>query len=371
LQTIDAGGSGVSFASVSSAGINVTSDLNVRILVVGNNHKVKWWSGTEPGTWQISANDSTFTEATFAFGLYSGAGTGLVGVQYDNLSLTALTPTTPSTLWKGVGAIREAAMASDLTLVNVSWYYDWASQSVTGIGPVPSTPGIEYVPQMWGDWDRTYAGFDVGGTPGGVDRSIRHPARLQRARRARPGRHDRCSGRWRCGRSWRPPVPGWGHQRQAVASPTTRWGGSPASCRANGGAAPRVDFMCVHWYPEYDSGYSSLAAFLDYIHTTYARPVWLTEIGTLGGGASANAAMVDDVMDICNARPWVERIAWFVLNDTNAGWPNTGLVASGALTAAGTIYATYPERPTNLSIAVTSTAAGGRPPPAPSAWLVG
>jgi hypothetical protein len=56
-----------------------------KVRVVGNRHQVRWWTvgNSEPGTWQLDANDSTYT--TGAFGLRTYGGTNL---EFDDLTIT-------------------------------------------------------------------------------------------------------------------------------------------------------------------------------------------------------------------------------------------------------------------------------------------
>lgn len=46
----------------------------------------------------------------------------------------------------------------------------------------------------------------------------------------------------------------------------------------------RVDFMCVHWYPDWktsmtdsDSAAKELAEYVTAVHDRWKRPIWLTE----------------------------------------------------------------------------------------------
>lgn len=362
LANLDAGGIGVNIATVASAGVNVTTDIKFRILAVGSNHKVRWWpaTGTEPSTWQINVNDSTWTSGHFALGLYEGDYVGGFNqAEFDDLRVAA--PTVATTLMKGVGAIPDANTATDLDTLNVSWWYEWDNPTTHAH---VSPPGYEYVPMMWGDWDRTYPGFDIGGTPAeaiGTSRVL-----LGFNEPNIPSQADMTVAR--CLELW--------PQMEATGARL----GSPA-CSPNGGQEayldaffagnPRVDFLCLHWYPEYDAGYPNIGNYLDHYHTRYGLPIWLTEItaGTTGSIADS-AALINTAMAACASRPWVERIAWFFLarDPGAAGWPNSSLVNSdGSLNAAGTVYASYPPGeivytggPVALggSAAGTSTAAG-------------
>jgi hypothetical protein len=337
LANLDAGGIGTNIATVASAGVNVTSDIKFRILVVGSNHKVRWWpaTGTEPSTWQIDLNDSTWTSGHFALGLYEGDYVGGSNqAEFDDLRVAA--PTTPTTLMKGVGAIPDANTAIDLDTLNVSWWYEWDNQTTHAH---VSPPGYQFVPMMWGDWDRTYPGFDIGGTPAEAigDSSILLGFNEPNI----PSQSDMTVAR--CLELW-PQMEATGARLGSPAlSPN---GGQEAYLDAFFAGNPRVDFLCLHWYPEYDAGYPNIGNYLDHYHTRYGLPIWLTEItaGTTGSIADS-AALITTTMAACEARPWVERIAWFFLarDPGAAGWPNSSLINSdGSLNAAGTVYASYP-----------------------------
>lgn len=356
LQYVDSGGGAFTIATVDSAGVNVTTDLKVRILVVGNNHKVKWWTGTEPGTWQIDTNDATFTTGTFALALYSGAGSSTRQVEFDDLSVEPLTPAPPAVVfWKGVGVVREAGgVVEDMDSLNCSWYYDWGSYSSP---PQPWLPGgAQYVPMVWGDWE-------LYGEPG--------PSAAVGSSKILLGFNE-------------PDEPS--QSNMTVARALALWPqleatgallGSPAPSSSgngitwlssfmsgNGGTPPRVDIICAHWYVEYNMGYSDLGDWLDYLHTTYpGKPIWLTEVGSLGSTSASfdtNAALMPTVMGKLATRPWVERIAWFVCRrypGSEAGWPYSRLVEdNGTLNAAGTQWATYDAGPmAGISIGTSTT----------------
>jgi hypothetical protein len=333
LANLDTTGIGSNIATVTSAGVNVTSDIKFRILAVGTNHKVKWWpaSGAEPSTWQIDINDSTWTSGHFALGLYNGDNTGTNVAEFDNLSLVV-----PTTLLKGVGAIPDAYTATDLATLNCSWWYEWDNPTTHAH---VSPPGFQYVPMMWGDWDRTYPGFEIGGTPAEAIGSSTILLGFNEPNI--PSQADMTVAR--CLELW-PQLEATGARLGSPAlSPN---GGQEAYLDAFFAGNPRVDFLCLHWYPEYDAGYPNIGNYLDHYHTKYGLPIWLTEItaGTTGSIADS-AALITTVMAACEARPFVERIAWFFLarDPAAAGWPNSSLVnANGTLNAAGTAYASYP-----------------------------
>jgi hypothetical protein len=75
-------------SSVTDATLNAIGIRWFRVRVVGNHHQVRWWTdgGSEPGTWQLDATDSTYTTGAFGIRAYQGA---------DTLICDDLTITTP------------------------------------------------------------------------------------------------------------------------------------------------------------------------------------------------------------------------------------------------------------------------------------
>lgn len=354
LVMIDGSASGNPVVTVNSAGVNTTAQINVRILHVGNSIKVRWWTGTEPGTWQITYTDATYTTGAFAFGLYSGNTSLPFQVDYDDFALVV--PAPPAAVpAKGVGVVYDASDVSaapgDLANLETSWWYNWASYSVSGIGGIPATPSIEYVPMMWGDWinDARWGTATGDGSLGGDPASSIGPSNILLGFNE-PNVAEQANMTVARSLALWPQLEATG---ALLGSPAvsgdpglgygTAWLSSFMS--GNGGAAPRVDFICAHWYPQYDAGYSNVGDYLDYLHTTYGKPIWITEIGTLGGDFAANAALMATVMTALSTRPWVERIAWFVQTRQagGAGWPTSMLTStSGVLNTAGTAYKAYP-----------------------------
>lgn len=251
-------------------------------------------------------------------------------------------------LWKGVGSISRVDLPRDLGSVGVSWYYDWANYSaVAGLPDVPATPGVEYVPMMWGDWENETR-FDIGGPPSasigqanvllgfnepdGVNQSNVTPARALALWPQLDATGCRLGS----------PAPAGDPTSQAWLA--TFMAGNP-----------RVDFICLHWYVEYNSGYTNLGDFLDHVHGLYGLPIWLTEVGSLSGSYSDNVALMDTVLPIVIARPWVERFSWFALQP-GTGFATVNLVDSGgSLTASGTKYATFANKIQHLTPVTAAT----------------
>ena len=275
-------------------------------------------------------------------------------------SLTITAAAAP-TLRKGTSIIwRETYTDADLALLKVSWWYDWGNYSYADAVNVPGADGIpwsqtvtpNYVPMCWGDWEDTSQWFH-GASPA-LSQSI-HAADTMLGFNE-PDNADQANMSVSRALALWPQLVATGCRLGSPAPSGTNGGTVGLAWLAsfmsgNGGAAPKVDFICAHWYKDYDYGYPNIGDYLDFLHTTYGKPIWLTEVGDLSEGISANAALMPTVMSALATRPWVERVAWFTNRDSG-GWPGAYMIDSGGtLNAAGTQYATYPPGP----IAVTAT----------------
>jgi beta-glucanase (GH16 family) len=273
-------------------------------------------------------------------------------------------------LWKGAGVIPvpPGNVAADLTKLDCSWFYDWASYSVPGH---EEAPGFEYVPMMWGDWinDPRWGTATGDGSLGGDPVSS-----LGSAGTLLGFNEPNQSGQAnmtvaRALELW-PQLVATGAR---LGSPATS-GDGMAWFNSFMAAGPKVDFVCAHWYLNLDGNLAALAARLDYLWTTYGKPIWLTEISDTGSGINGVANWIPQVMSMLLTRPFVERVGWFTTRD-NSGYTGLHLVNNdGTLNAAGTAYAVYQEvvYVNKTGTAAVSwndalTAAGKRTPKATSA----
>ena len=372
------GGAGtVTVATASYTYITGTHHIRVRMFENTVVAKV-WFHGTnEPVNWMVTGAALDRSGAGHNFALLAArlSGTGPSYVRWDNISLRdhTLTPLAPPTggpvalagasagiatttavmsggtsglgLWKGVGIIiPDGNVPGVMASLHASWWFDWGNYSVT-TPPHENAPGYEYVPMMWGDWVNE-SRFDIGGPPSA---SIGTSTTLLGFNEPDQSGQSSMSPA-RALELW-PQLEATGAR---LGSPAPGGGGLAWLATFMAGN-PRVDFICAHWYVDFNMGYTDVGAFLDYLHTTYNKPIWLTEVGNLSGGTAANTSLVPTVMTALSTRPWVERVAWFVARDANSGWPGTGLVnANGTLTTTGTAYAPYPAGPVSLA----GTAAG-------------
>ena len=112
-------------------------------------------------------------------------------------------------------------------------------------------------------------------------------------------------------------------------------------------AAPKVDFVCVHWYAPPNT--TSFLKEIDAIYAKYQKPVWVTEFavadwsGKSPGGFAAS--LVETFMkDACaglDARPFVEKYTWKTRTTDDVHMGTSALFNDdGSLTALGQLYAT-------------------------------
>ena len=245
--------------------------------------------------------------------------------------------------WKGVGLVSEGHVTADNALLKVSWFYDWASYTVPGHED-DTSGNVQYVPMMWGDWinDPRWGTATGDGTLGGNPASSIGNSKILLGFNEPDDNNQAAMSVSRALALW-PQLEATG-ARLGSPAPSAGGGGLPwlASFMSGngGGYIPRVDFICCHWYPDYNV--QSLASLLDGLWATYGKPIWLTEVSQLGGSTSDNATLIDQVLPLLISRPWVERVAWFTVRD-NTGFSGTQLVENtGALSTAGAVYDNYP-----------------------------
>lgn len=216
---------------------------------------------------------------------------------------------------KGVGDYAGIPGAvSNLYATHVGWYYDW------GTAPVGDTPGVQFVPMIWGHANVTAKELDAAKACGagvllGFNEPNVHPQSNMTVEQAIADWPKLMATGLRLGS----PAPGWGDD----TDPHGWLARFMAEAKARG---YRVDFICLHPYQaEFDAvkATADLKKELEYVHRAYGLPIWVTEYGmvnwndwnkpgeypdnaTAARFATLSAAMMDKL-------PYVERYAWFSL----------------------------------------------------------
>ncbi len=112
---------------------------------------------------------------------------------------------------------------------------------------------------------------------------------------------------------------------------------------ANGGRAPRIDYIGFHWY---DYGLDSQLTRL----TKYGKPFWVTEFANWH--SQTDGAQIDtlakqetqmqEMVNVCETRADVFRYAWFTGRVSPDPHYSSLLAAQGQLTGLGQLYLTLP-----------------------------
>ena len=245
----------------------------------------------------------------------------------------------------GVGAWEEGPpgwAANRVSALGVAWHYVWGPKPLTSDEQEPQSEFVPMIRDALQLRDNRKVLTDISASEATVLLGFNEPDRADQADMT----VEDAATLW-------PPLVG---TRKRLGSPAPSKGealppgGWLARFMAAASAAGlRVDFIAVHYYaPSHD-----LAAFrryLERVHRTYDRPVWVTEWALVDpdtwkdGRARyspndaacffrAGAAMLDDLN-------FVERHAWFAAFDGGDGWHlNThAIAADGSLTPIGRAF---------------------------------
>jgi len=233
---------------------------------------------------------------------------------------------------KGVAYSPNSGRCEDLSNLGLAWYYNWSGSSDCVGGP-------EYVPQIWGSWDKldwvplpskavskgasSLLGFNE---PDGGDQ-----ANLS---------VDEALALW----------PEF--QKTSVQL------GSPASAQRvwlegfmSGVAAQqlRVDFIAMHWYGWDPGSCNDVKSLEDKI--TWAeqwhRPIWITEWSCRAQPAAVSEKFYADAIVMFRSHPQVQRYAWFLTRSasdaSHTDFANATLLdANGSPSALGNRYIAAP-----------------------------
>ncbi len=258
--------------------------------------------------------------------------------------------TGPKSVKRGVAY--DLASKQDLSVLapGVSWWYDW------GLQPNPGAPanyrakdGMDFYPMLWN------ASYDTAtveawlaanpkvkyllvlNEPNLTDQADMTP---QQAAAAWPGYEKIASD-----------------MKVKLVGPQITWGTMPgysdpvawldafyaAYAAANGGRAPRIDYLGFHWY---DYG---LGGQLDRL-AKYGKPFWVTEFANWhwqNDGAQIDTlqkqeAQMTDMVAVCEQRADVFRYAWFTGRWSPDPHFTSLLSGTGVLTELGTLYLSLP-----------------------------
>ena len=250
------------------------------------------------------------------------------------------------------GIAYDLADPADLTALSpgVSWWYNWASAPNTAVPADYSTRyGMDYFPMLWnGSFNAMAIESLLKANPNIKYLMVLNEPNLTDQSNMTP---QRAAALW--------------PQYEAIAAdtgvqivgPQMNWGTMPgfsdpvvwldafyaAYEAANGGRAPRIDYLGFHWY---DYG---LAGQLDRL-TKYGKPFWVTEMAnwhSQNDGAQINTlakqeTQMTQMVATCEQRSDVFRYAWFTGRRSPDPHFTSLLSTSGQLTPLGALYLSLP-----------------------------
>ena len=227
------------------------------------------------------------------------------------ISFTMLFRASAQVAQKGVGNWPGIPRATEnMDALKIGWYYDW------GTSPVGKTPGIQFVPMIWGHKNVNSNDLAAAAASGaGVLLGFNEPNEKSQSHM-----------------TVEQAIADWPHLQATglrLGSPAL---GTGDDTKTNGWLAQfmaqikahgyRVDFICIHPYQsnfDVSQATEALRKEIELVHNTYRLPVWVTEYGmvnwdtdaypdadTAARFATSSAALMKDL-------PYVERYAWYSL----------------------------------------------------------
>lgn len=110
------------------------------------------------------------------------------------------------------------------------------------------------------------------------------------------------------------------------------------------GGDAKIDFIVVHWY---GLDVNNLKQFIEDIHKTFNKPIWLNEFActTFGGKVPSQGDVENferEALKYLDSKAFVERYAWFGAATNNGSMGGVAtvnkLANNGSLTSVGKIY---------------------------------
>lgn len=211
------------------------------------------------------------------------------------------------TFSKGVAKPRNSgSQSADVTTLNTSWFYNWWYDEAT-VG------NSQYVPMVFGDWESLSSSTPAqikAATNTTILLGFNEPDNASQANMTT----SRALALW-------PSLEATGCR---LGSPAVSAGGTGLPWLATFMAGnPRVDFICLHWYPDFSS--QTLSELITTVYGLYKKPIWITEISKLTGTLAENSALVTSSINTIKQYPYVERVAWYATYGSD-GYDNAALI---------------------------------------------
>ncbi|EPQ50644.1 hypothetical protein GLOTRDRAFT_133755 [Gloeophyllum trabeum ATCC 11539] len=213
---------------------------------------------------------------------------------------------------------------------SISWVFNWAPQMSGTL-----TPGVEYVPMLWGtsdfaSWNASAKAAIEGGSVHLL--GFNEPDQSDQANMSPIYAAD----------AWRQYMEPFAGQAKLV---------SPAILNGPQGKAwmdqffqacsdCTVDAVALHIYnvdeaADVDSYEESVTA----MYNTYNRPVWLTEFADTGESTSDQQTFLTQIQPFLDGADFVERYAYFSLDESSTGVTSIFVNPDGTLSDLGQTYA--------------------------------
>jgi hypothetical protein len=232
---------------------------------------------------------------------------------------------------KGVAFSTTYGTCPDLTTLGLSWYYNWGSST--------KCTGIEYVPQIWGDWNTlSWVPMPAKAVAGGAKYLLgfNEPDGTGQANMT----VDKALELW----------PSFDQPGVQIGSPAVAGEGwMPDFMTGVAAKNLRVDFIAIHWYG-WNAGTcndtTALEAKIVWAEQ-WQRPIWLTEWSCRLQDTSVVNKFYTDALAMFAKHPLLVRYAWFLTRSasdpTDADFNDSTLLdINGAPTTLGNEYRAAP-----------------------------
>ena len=250
------------------------------------------------------------------------------GTANQEFSLVAPGPANILPSWKkGIAGYPNEAGA-----IHPSWAYDWGSG---GANAVPA--GVEYDPMVWGYYGNANNSF-ANWMSGIKNTGAKWVMGLNEPDNASQSNSTVANA-----------LEAWGYMQNAglpLLSPAATDAGDAWMQSFMSGAAARgyrVDAVAIHWYGGNDP--VGFINYVNYIHTLYNRPVWITEFapadwsGNHGISSQQAYDFMNAVVPQLNQMGFVQRYSWFSGSTTDPALGQDALYnGDGSLTPLGRLY---------------------------------
>ncbi len=274
------------------------------------------------------------------------------------------------------GIAYDLATPADLTALapGVSWWYNWSPTRNAGVtADDAARASMDFVPMLWnGSFDTATAERQIRANPQVQYLLVLNEPNLTDQSNTTPSQAAALWPRYEqvaadTGVKLVGPAMNWGTM-SGYADPVAWLDAFYAAYRAgHGGRDPRIDALAFHWY---DYG---LAAQLDRLKN-YGKPIWVTEFANWHSqqdGAQIDTlakqeAQMKDMVATLEARPDVQRYAWFTGRWGNDPHFTSLLGANGQLTDLGRYYLSLPAAGGTTSTCSSTNIALNRPASASS-----